>query len=515
MSRQRIERFLIVDNPIDAVKGIKNIHDISEELWVSLDEQGNLDAQIYLFFAIIIQDKEFVTKHLGKWKNLNDLCMNELRLLATEFKKTFNITTPGVQFPISTYGINLYNQRYTNNSNLKNQKRIQAHQSLNGIAPKTNTLFHNSFDISQSIDETPVIEILEEFYGNIEKFAHVLSSFSTLWELELYVKRNNNLNYFIQSKIHHKRFSYQDQLLAFFVQAYYLLTTLQSMSSIAETNAAYNTIKDSIMSSFTNCSLWATFLDAPIKNTSRAFEKLLKKYKWEVFELKDIVRCSFTFPDLNNLVQWINLLMQSLHQESIYPLIKVGTNKNPVIEVDDKIGLLLAPAIKPSGYRDISFIIHFRGHKSLVPMEVQFHLEDTLHIKVNWTDKVLDIVKKYFTDKEIEEVNDLLGAKHSRVYLPKSNEDIISADDLYHIRRQFNEDKKASSSTGKKILDTLMYPIKTLLWDDWLPKEEIAARVGSIERNLHDIARKNVLLKLHIFDNLGNHHPLTKYLKNR
>ena len=146
-------------------------------------------------------------------------------------------------------------------------------------------------------------------------------------------------------------------------------------------------------------------------------------------------------------------------------------------------------------------------------MEIQFHLEDTLAAKKEGTNNVYSAIKQYFSDKQIEHINGLLQEKESKLYLPTSDHDVVSADHLYHIRRYFSEDIRASVSTGQKILSTIISPIKSLLFES-LSDEDIAKKLVDIERHLHDSARKQVLLRLHLFDELGNHHPIKKYLNN-
>lgn len=508
-------RFLAIPNPIDAIKDIKHPEQVTKELWEILDNQKNLDAQIYIFFTIIIQDKQFVIHHLGKRKWLADLSMEDLYTLAKGFKERITLEKSGVQFPISSYGMSLYKQRYDTRKNGQpnQQKPIQLYQSLDGKVPATNTLLHHHFDISQTIDGRSLVDIVEKFYGCMDKVIEALNRFSSQYELEQYVKKNNNLNHFIQSQLRSKKQWYETQVVIFFTQMHNLYNSLKSMHSIANSKRWYNTIKHSLTTSFKQHWLEVRFLDAATKTPERSFTKLLKKYKGKVFELKDIARCSFAFPDLNSVVQWINLLLQTLHQDNIYPLIKQDNNEYPSVEFEDKIGLLLTPAQKWSGYRDISFVIHFRWQTGLVPMEIQFHLEDTLAAKKQGTSNAYSTIKQYFSDKQIEHINGLLQEKESKLYLPTSDHDIVSADHLYHIRRHFGEDIRTSVSTGQKIFSTIISPIKNLLFES-LSDEEIAKKLADIERHLHDSARKQVLLRLHLFDELGNHHPIKKYLNN-
>lgn len=70
MANKKKERFLSIQNPTENVLSIKHISQITKDLRETLDNEGNLDAQLYLFFMIIIQDRCFVSKELGKRKSL-------------------------------------------------------------------------------------------------------------------------------------------------------------------------------------------------------------------------------------------------------------------------------------------------------------------------------------------------------------------------------------------------------------------------------------------------------------
>lgn len=233
-NKLRSTRFLAIPNPIDTIKEIKHPDQVTKELWEILDAQQNLDAQIYIFFAIIIQDKQFVADCLGKRKGLAELSMEELYILAKGFKERIKIEKSSAQFPISSYGMSLYHQRYLSRKSGQpdQQKSIQLYQSLDGKVPATNSLLHHQFDISQTIDGKSLVDIVERFYGCVDKIIEMLNTFRSQQELEHYVKRNNNLNYFIQSQLRSKKQLYQDKLVNFFTQVYHLYNTLKSMHSI-------------------------------------------------------------------------------------------------------------------------------------------------------------------------------------------------------------------------------------------------------------------------------------------
>ena len=104
-------RYLVNANPIETIKHIKKIDQISKEIWLELDRSGNLDAKVYLFFSIILGDKQFIKKNLGEYKNIDTLTAQELYLLAGKFKEKLNIQDGEEnKHPISEYGINLYQE---------------------------------------------------------------------------------------------------------------------------------------------------------------------------------------------------------------------------------------------------------------------------------------------------------------------------------------------------------------------------------------------------------------------
>lgn len=119
-------------------------------------------------------------------------------------------------------------------------------------------------------------------------------------------------------------------------------------------------------------------------------------------------------------------------------------------------------------------------------MEIQFHLQDTKKAKKEGVPRPYDLVSEFLTHEEIEHINEILRENTSIDYLPTNNEQNLSADNLYHITRKFKDGKIDPKLIGK---------------------------ISEVEKAIHDWAWKAVLLKLQIFDTLGNTHPLGKNFK--
>ncbi len=274
----------------------------------------------------------------------------------------------------------------------------------------------------------------------------------------------------------------------FFINANHLYFTLLSLynSNTGKNNSQYNVIKEAIKEKFSENKLETELIDPAEKEFERAFTKLLSKYGGKVFKLKDLHRCSFVFHDLNSMVQGINLLLQSLHTKKIDSLLKRDKERNPIIELEDKIGLLLSGPKSGSAYRDINFVIHFRGDSGLIPMEIQFHLQDTKKAKKESVHKPYDLIAKHLNNEEIKHINTILTDHKSIDYLPTDNDHTLNADNIYHIVRKFKNGK---------------------LNEDYINK------LKNIENAIHECARVEVLKKLEIFDTLGNTHPLGKSFK--
>ena len=47
-------RYLLDQNPLETIKHIRKIDGISKAIRLELDRTGNLDAKVYLFFAIVL-----------------------------------------------------------------------------------------------------------------------------------------------------------------------------------------------------------------------------------------------------------------------------------------------------------------------------------------------------------------------------------------------------------------------------------------------------------------------------
>jgi hypothetical protein len=355
------------------------------------------------------------------------------------------------------------------------------------------------FDISQRIGEKPIIQLIESFtnfknesfYNFFKRLGGGEPDFNQ--NVDKNINAHSNLLYYIQAetKKGEKMESLEMiklHLKVFFTNVNNMYFTLLSLynSNTGKNNSQYNAIKEIIKNKYTENGLEVELVDPAEKEFERAFTKLLSKYGGKVFKLKDLHRCSFVFQDLNSMVQWINLLLQSLHNKRINPLLKRDKERNPIIELEDKIGLLLSNSWNKSGYRDIDFIIHFSGNSGLIPMEIQFHLQDTKKAKKEGVPRPYDLVSEFLTHEEIEHINEILRENTSIDYLPTNNEQNLSADNLYHITRKFKDGKISPELIGK---------------------------IREVEKAIHDWAWKAVLLKLQIFDTLGNTHPLGKNFK--
>ncbi|HMY80330.1 MAG TPA: hypothetical protein PK048_00615 [Candidatus Absconditabacterales bacterium] len=505
-SSHQIGKFLYLSqvDPYQSIIKIKHRNDITKELWLKLDKERNLDAKWYLLRYFVFDDEQYVKDVLGTKKKFDQLSMEDLYKISHIFKKELGIHQHDEQTKEEEYAISSYAEKGYIDS-LKTGKEplilIKEHEyedSHNEI-PMTNSIIGQDHPTDQTINGYPIKKLFIDFFQNDStNFYKRIQQSVKIPTIESI--GGKNLYKYIEQKTELKnKNNYLDSVALFLNNSRLIAKSVEAMyTMITQQGRIYDTIKNTLNKQLTHTMHGAyTFHDTDIKDHQRTFEKLIMKYDGDMSSVKDIVRCTFSFKDLNSLVGGIQTILKSLHTPDIYEKIKQTKEGKPLVEIEDKIGLLLKEPLKSSGYRDITIVIHFRGQEGLIPMEIQLHLDPMYQMKTQGVQEVYKLIEDKIGQKTIELINELLINKGSTCFLPTNSNETISSDQIYRMRRLFQEDKK-----NQKLgfgLNTIVTGIIDLFGGTTqLNNQGVADILGSIESLINNYAWLQVLKSINL-----------------
>lgn len=521
--------YLTSTTPFAKIKSIKDMENISKDLRIELDKEWLLDAKRYLLRYFVLDNTSFIKQHLGKQMNYEDLTIDQIYYLIDIFKtKVLTLEERDEElYAITSYAYIQYKNDLSKKKGITPLTIIKEHEKekLSDYTSIDNELINKKYNLNQTFWGEKIKDLVNRFFeGWGQKLSEMMEDLRLTTEnytskgiydtIKQFCSSKQQLLTFIKqtTKPSKEDGEIQTILFEFFRECYSLYTNVQSIQKVVTYNSkTYQDIKDHINTFVSHTTKGNyEFFDATTKKEERIFDKIVNKYDGDLSHIKDIIRCSFVFSDINHLVGWLQSMFHSFHHnEKIFNIITKDKNGNPLIEVDDKIGLILKKPIKQSWYRDITLVVHFQSETWLIPMEIQVHLKDMYTMKqkgMPWVYSSL-IHEEIITDSEIKWINRLLSERGSVYFLPTDDNEIVSSDQIYAMRRLFQEDQKLSEdqSPSKKewfmtrFTKTAKKAIVSVFgwWKD-ATNQVVSKKLATIESRMNNFARKKVLDKINL-----------------